>query len=638
MSDIDAPTSDLDDNIQDSDLDIASEHNSSDDEKTSTKDTKSNGKNFSKGKPAKPFKHVVGLPDVSSSEDTNAVDTLTKKVTELGGRMNKNKSGKITHFILHTSNKTSFDWAKGKDVIMVTPQWVIDCHKKQTKLDESDYVPALVNETVADKKEKQKARKATPVKHDSDAAKKKTKKRKRKEDNSDEEDENPKKKSKFAAPRGASDAESDKKDDKKKKTTSTKKKTSSKKKEDVDSKKKDDDKEKATTKKKPATKKKKEDADSTKKETKNKTPAKKKTPKKKRDDNSDEEPESELDIENISENNWEGTLVRSPRRAPPRETAYTIEFSSVEMEEEEEDRNEKLIRQVDLKRKIKGGIKLGESPFEGDRFTHLVLGDEDKRTPKVLFAIAYGATVVTTEWWKKFVEYLEENEDEKKMEMLDTTPYEVERWMAPVEASRSLKEDLVESSPKEAKDEGKKLLLEGKCISFHHCEENTPLLERLVEVLGGRHTRAHRRADVCVVNTKGSPNETCLKAKTVVSTKWLSDSIEQFKVLPFKKYVVKESDITVRKHEKKDADKKEGSSIKKATATKKAATKKDEKKETAGTTKKTSTRKIGEKKNTATTKKKVEMQSATRKKPVSKKDAAEMEDTTDNESMMEDDE
>ena len=81
----------------------------------------------------KPLKDVIAFIDVTSSEDSGASGTLKKKLKELGAKVNKNKTKKITHAICNTSNKEVFDWAKKNKIHLVSAQWVLDSSKNKEK-------------------------------------------------------------------------------------------------------------------------------------------------------------------------------------------------------------------------------------------------------------------------------------------------------------------------------------------------------------------------------------------------------------------------------------------------------------------------------------------------------------------------
>lgn len=385
----------------------------------------------------------------------------------------KKWSPKVTHLIFFSSSNELYESAKKQNCHIILPKWVLDSDSAHKPVNEDDYVATPTVESNQERLEKKISKKMTPTKHDLST----TKKRKRQDEDSN-----------------------DKKEKKKRKN------------EDVKN------------------KKDKEDSSEM------KTPQKsqKKSPRKKvvEDWGSEGDSDTEDEMSDVEEELNDSFV--SPRRDPPKETAFTVEFTGTS-EDWDEDEVDKKIKELQLHKKVKGGFKIGESPFYGYKFTHLIMGNENKRSLKVLFAIAYGAKIVNMKWWEDFLQHAENEKDNKVISVLDTKGYEIERWQEPSNAF--------------ANDKISKNLFHYKCISFHGFDENTTeLFEKLVTLLGGRTTTAHRRADVCVVNSNGKLNETCLSAQNLVDSKWLSDSIENSdQHLSTKEYEIASSKIENRK-------------------------------------------------------------------------------------------
>ena len=150
--------------------------------------------------------------------------------------------------------------------------------------------------------------------------------------------------------------------------------------------------------------------------------------------------------------------------------------------------------------------------------THLIVG-ENRRTLKVLLAIAKGLWVVSFQWVVASVE---------EGKWLSPENYEVEKWFPGAMNARK------------ARHKGEAPLLDGKMVflngkSMSVSQEN---LTELVEAAGGQVVNAFKDCDLCISSATASLPRVKGKKIDVVSEEWLLDSISSYSLLPVHGYAL----------------------------------------------------------------------------------------------------
>jgi hypothetical protein len=178
----------------------------------------------------------------------------------------------------------------------------------------------------------------------------------------------------------------------------------------------------------------------------------------------------------------------------------------------EETTNDVLHHLIKTSPSISGRACAPDHEYHGEKFTHLVVGGE-KRTLKLLFAIAFGAKIVKEDWLFKSLEngsFFPEDE------------YIPDKFKDILEKSKVSKKPLLH---------GLRFAIVG------HTVPEPLILENLIVAAGGSLTKSTRACDWCITG-KGAP-KSCIDVghKTVRET-WLFDCVGNFEILSEKGYEV----------------------------------------------------------------------------------------------------
>ncbi len=215
--------------------------------------------------------------------------------------------------------------------------------------------------------------------------------------------------------------------------------------------------------------------------------------------------------------------------------------------------------------------------YEGERFTHLI-AEDDERSEKVFFAIAFGAYIVTPDWLKDSLE---------KKTLLDEKPYLRKRFLPSIMKSREAnappaprkkKQDKKEDSKEEVKDidasdsdneEGKKNLKLFANNSFSiigKTKMRRPFLETLITICGGTITakRVTPGLHYVIVGEGLKPSETAFNSdNTYVTESFLFECLSNYEIVEdINKFALKESDLKAKlsgDHSKFEQERKEKS-------------------------------------------------------------------------------
>ncbi|KAL3133363.1 hypothetical protein ABBQ38_007235 [Trebouxia sp. C0009 RCD-2024] len=176
------------------------------------------------------------------------------------------------------------------------------------------------------------------------------------------------------------------------------------------------------------------------------------------------------------------------------------------------------------------GIRLCAEGHEEGRLTHLVLGQQ-RRTLKVLLAIAAGAVLVTPEWLTTSVE---------AGEWLPEEPFLAQgRFAEAAFAARG-----------GGSGERPQALLHGKRVYVHVAEAakkgpsagNGGPLRRLVTALGGKISGA-KGCDLCIVSGGCSRPSNLSSEVTAVREEWLLKGAEQYRLESERLHAVKQQTV-----------------------------------------------------------------------------------------------
>ncbi|KAF2068624.1 hypothetical protein CYY_010051 [Polysphondylium violaceum] len=300
--------------------------------------------------------------------------------------------------------------------------------------------------------------------------------------------------------------------DKKGKKKETAKKQVSKEKKEV--------KEKKETKEKkaPATKKK-TTATTTEKETKEKKGTKRKTGDEKKTKNSkkDDEEEDEEEEEQEEDDDQNDT---------PKKKGKNIVSDTEDSEEDDVDKTKYIaVTGFADPEAIYGEIKgLNDAMIseEHDEITHIVLGENASRTLKVLYGIAHGNWIVDKKWI---------NKSAAVGHFVDEEEYETTLFKG---AAKS----------RAAVDDGEAPLFYNMAFYLHGKKADKGLNKtektKLISLLGGKISKNISTANVCIVSGDHDPIPKYNGTETVdiVNDKWLLDSIQEYKILPFSDYSI----------------------------------------------------------------------------------------------------
>jgi hypothetical protein len=84
------------------------------------------------------FKNVIAFLDIKLDDNTNAMQSMQKRLESLGGKVRKTFSSKdITHIIYKNGTKKNFEKYEESKIALVNPLWVDKCIKSGKKLDEN---------------------------------------------------------------------------------------------------------------------------------------------------------------------------------------------------------------------------------------------------------------------------------------------------------------------------------------------------------------------------------------------------------------------------------------------------------------------------------------------------------------------
>eukprot|EP01080_Neovahlkampfia_damariscottae_P011096 gene11096-3803_t len=468
------------------------------------------------------------------------------------------KLGKtVTHVFFKEGKPSTWKNSNEKDLKLVSPQWIEECLKKNEVLDLDDFKaeePQAKPIVKAKKTETPKKRK-TDEKEESPKKKKKLEKETSEEEAEEEKKE---KKKTVAKKEEKSKKETEKKDEGEEKVEKKKviKKVVKKVEPKKDEKEKKKDEKKKEEKKKPATPKKTaESSDKKKKPTTTKKTEKKKKGEKEIDPedkmeeefvgDEEEEEEEEVDGKTFDETDEEedeeelleeeDELESSPQRVNSdlkkfekklAKAEYIFELSGVE-----DFARETVMDVIESKSDSSLSVYPTEN-YEGQRFTHLI-SDSDKRTLKVLFAIAFGAKIIKSEWLlEKVIE---------KGDWVDEIDYIRKKFLKQIEAS-------IESNKKPETDDAERvtfpLFYQRKFCLVGEIKPKKLILERLINACGGKVVASVRRCDICIAG-EGAP-KLCLSEDdsfSTVNVNWLFDCVGNYEIQDTKKYEITKQQI-----------------------------------------------------------------------------------------------
>lgn len=223
----------------------------------------------------------------------------------------------------------------------------------------------------------------------------------------------------------------------------------------------------------------------------------------------DREEEEEVPSEEGKKNNLSHILKK-------RKAKFIVENSMLESEKKEE-----ILDYISKSNHINPCTV--DEEYEGQVFTHLIVPDNYKgRTIKTLFAVAFGAHVVTMKW-------LTDNYANEKID--NEEPYLAEKWRIPCSKARSAnklqKQKIIKA------DDGSPtipqcLFSNIKISAAGDTKVTTNLLKALCEACGATWVKAIRSANYCIVGENAPQNIFKYHSTIFVKEDWLLDSIEKY--------------------------------------------------------------------------------------------------------------
>lgn len=471
-------------------------------EKTTKTDKKKEPKNKTKGRNG-PLKDCVFFVDVKLTGEIDVKDSTASHLEELGGKVQKGLSKSVTHVIWKDGKKSTLTKSVEEFKIPVLEmKWVDECKKQNKMVDTKGYEVEAIPENISGKRKKEENEEPKKKKKkDDDETEEKTEKKKTSQEKTSQEKTSQEKTSqekKKKEKEGKKKEEKEEMEEKKKKKKDVKKED---KKEDKKSKKKEDKKESKKPKKKEKKEKVKESQDE---ELFGGDETEEEDEKNPNLSSSEEEEEEELPMDELEES----AIVDHSDHEYRQKWTYRISkfkyiFETSQLQEGERDILTNLIQK---NKKISSMACPDGYEYEGEKFTHLIAGD-DKRTLKVLFALAYGAKILDSKW---LYECLSKEDFVPEEEFLRTK-------FKPSNQGSLLK--------------GLKIHISGKT------QPNVSLLSRLVVACGGTIAPA-RGCHYCIAGEKSPKSVFGGTDHKTVREGWLFDSIMEGSLQEDTKYKV----------------------------------------------------------------------------------------------------
>lgn len=172
----------------------------------------------------------------------------------------------------------------------------------------------------------------------------------------------------------------------------------------------------------------------------------------------------------------------------------------------------------------------GSQTYHGEFFTHLIVENVHyKRTLKILFAIAYGAKIVSSNWLFAMLE--------KEGKWVDETPYLLQdgsKFEDAIRKSQMAHLNVVTGNDVHARNKGLlfsklKFCLVGFTIADSVDER---VLGRLIEACGGTLVTETRDSDYTIVGSSAPMNCVDDEIHKTVSVKWVFETVGGYQLLP----------------------------------------------------------------------------------------------------------